>query len=167
MVSATPLPYALRSLSTKTFLAPVRASQSAPCEPSTLSLAMMRCQQFQPCCCNVALDAEAVMIGIDGLAAQKLLFTARLSPENAGPMVAMTLGSEMSVVAAAGAFSGRPSESCGSRATLNLYLPDELAWSMASWAPCFSLMPSWAFAPLNAPMKPMVYVGVLPPPPLP
>src|SRR4051794_29696213 len=112
MVSATPLPYAERSFTTKTFLAPVRASQSAPCPPSTLSLAMIRCQQDHPCDWSVALEAEAVMIGIGGVAPQNLPLTARLSPENAGPIVAITDGSEVSAVWAVGALAGSPSESC-------------------------------------------------------
>ena len=71
-------------------------------------------------------------------------------------MTPMTFGLEISAVAAAGALAGSPSLSCGSSWTLNLYLPEALAWSMASWAPFFSLIPSWAFAPDSAPMKPIL-----------
>src|SRR5204862_3885324 len=106
IVSATPLPYALRSLSTKTFLAPVRASQSAPWLPSTLSCGMIRCQHFQPWSCRVPRLADAVTIGIGGEAPQNVGLTASLSPENAGPTVATTCGSEISAVAAGGACAG-------------------------------------------------------------
>jgi hypothetical protein len=100
--------------------------------------------------------ADAVTIGIDGLAPQKLGSTALLSPENAGPMMPTTFAFETSAVAAAGAFAGSPSLSWGSSATLNLYLPEAFAWLIASCAPCFSLMPSWALLPESAPMKPIV-----------
>jgi hypothetical protein len=45
-VVATPSPYGLPSSSTNTFFDPVRANQSAPWLPSTLSFGMMRCQQL-------------------------------------------------------------------------------------------------------------------------
>jgi hypothetical protein len=54
------------------------------------------------------LLAEAVTIGMGGLAPQKLALTARLSPENAGPMTPITSGFSISAVAAAGAFAGSP-----------------------------------------------------------
>src|SRR5690349_17232855 len=124
----------------------------------------MRCQQVQPWFSSVPLLAEAVTIGMGGLAPQNLLFTARLSPEKAGPMIAMMLGSWISAVAAAGAFVGSPWLSDGTSWILNLYLPDWVAWSMAICAPSRSLMPSCALAPDNAPMKPILYVwlAVLP-----
>src|SRR6476646_3524944 len=116
---------------------------------------MTRCQHFQHWCCRVALLAEAVMVGMGGLAPQNLSpTTARLSPENAGPMMPRIVGSDASVVAAVGAFFGSPSLSDVTSWILNLAPLDALYVSTASWAPWRSLMPSWAFGPDRAPMKP-------------
>src|ERR1700709_1533997 len=126
---------------------------------------MIRCQHFQPCVCSVPLLAEAVTVGMAGLAAQKSGLTASLSPENAGPIVATTLESLISVAAAGLAWVGSPWLSCGSRVTVKSYVLADVACEIASSAPCFSLMPSWAESPESAPMKPILNafaVGVVP-----
>jgi hypothetical protein len=99
------------------------------------------------------LLADAVTIGIP--AAQKVGSTALLSPENAGPIVAMTDEFVVSAVAAAGAVAAAPSLSCASSLAWKPLLA-AFHWEMASVAPCFSLMPSCALPPDSAPMKPIV-----------
>ena len=76
-------------------------------------------------------------------------------------MTATTL-SLIILLAAAGACAGDPWLSNGSTVTDTLGLA-AMYWAMASFSPSSMLIPSWASAPVRAPMKPS-FTLVAPPP---
>src|SRR3569833_1520771 len=89
-VAACGLPYSEASLMMKTFLAfrlvAMKLPMPAPC---TLSLAMRRCQYFQPCEASAALVADAEMVGI--LPSSRTGSAWADSPEKVGPIIATIL----------------------------------------------------------------------------
>src|SRR5579862_4282081 len=159
--SAMPLPYSLLSSMTATFLAcSVLARYLAAAGPWLLSVPTARCQYFQPLVPSDGLVAETVTLGRP--AWSKIGLATLDSPENAGPINAISDVLVAAFWASAGACAGSPWESKSTSETLQFGLADS-NWLIASFSPSRSLMPRAASEPVKAPKNPMV--ALQPPPP--